>query len=137
MPDGKHAILLAGALALAAACSSGAPVAAGLHQHATAVTVIVTEGGLLPAATVRIPEFATVVWRNDTKAPMQVDVEAASCGWCETVFGFTDVAGSARAVAVPAGGVATLCFHAPGTHAFLVDLGSVRLRGVVEVGGAP
>lgn len=117
-----------------AACA-GRPAAPHVHVHATVVTV--SDAGLQPAATVSIPTYATVVWRNGGNAPLQVDIDAAICGDCETVVGFRPRPPGSQAPAIPAGGVATMCFHDAGTFAFTATLADRTHRGTITVGGAP
>lgn len=120
-------------LVLAAACSA-APVVDG-HRHRHTVTLTVGETAMLPAAEVAIPAFATVIWRNDGKVPIVVEVEAAACNACETVLGFAATEHGVRSVAIPPQGVATLCFHDAGRFSFLARGNGADQHGTIVVGG--
>ncbi len=120
---------------LLAACGA-APEPAG-HVHRVTTTVTVTDDGLLPAATVTIPVFSTVVWRNRGTHPLAVKVEATACPSCDTVFGFVTGEDGARSVSLEPGAVATLCFHGQGSFPFVARVGDHEHRGVIEVGGMP
>lgn len=120
-------------LLLLAACASPAPIQD--HTHRITTTVTITDAALLPAATVPIPVFSTVVWRNRSSAPAEIAVTAATCGTCETVMGFAPGDGGARSVAVAPGAVATLCFHQPGSYPFTASTGGQQLQGTIVVRG--
>lgn len=129
-------LLAAACAALLAACGS-APEPEPTHTHRITTTVTVTDEALLPAAAVTIPAFSTVVWRNRTAQDLSIELEAAACPSCETVYGFVAGPNGARAATIGAGAVATLCFHSPGSFPFVARFGSREHRGTVEVGGAP
>lgn len=122
-------------LTLAAACGTG-PEPKG-HVHRFSSTVTVTDDALLPHATVVIPAFSTVVWRNRATKEMAIELEAAACPSCDTVYGFTAGSNGARSATIAPGAIATLCFHAPGTFPFVARTNGKELRGAIEVGSAP
>lgn len=119
------------------ACGSAPPAG---HQHLTAATVTVTETALEPSAEVRIPPFATVVFRNG-RAQGAVDVQLArdlgTCRGCSTTLRFLAEDHAAVARDLPPGAFATICFHDVGRFPFVVRDGGSERRGTVIVGGAP
>lgn len=122
---------------LLASCASTAPVPTSQpHQHRHTTTVTIAADGLRPGAEVRIPAFSTVVWRNQAEADATVEVLAAACPECETVLGFAPSPRGARSAAIAPGGLTTLCFHDPGSFAFVVAVGGVERRGTLVVGSA-
>ncbi len=74
------------------------------------------------------------MWRNGGGGPLQVDIDAAACGECETVLGFHPGEHGARSVAIAPGSVATICFHDQGVFPFVARLGGNGLRGTIRVG---
>lgn len=134
LPSACRAFGLLG-LAVAAACGAG-PEPKG-HVHRFSTTVTVTDDALLPHATVTIPAFSTVVWRNRSAHEMSIELDAATCPSCDTVYGFTAGPSGARAATIAPGAIATLCFHAPGTFPFVARTNGKDLRGAIEVGSAP
>jgi hypothetical protein len=127
----------ASALAVLAAACAAAPPAAPSHLHAHARTLTVTDAAILPGPDVRIPAFATVVWRNGGSTPMQVALDAAPCRECATVLGFAAADGGAATGPIAPQDIAALCFHEPGEFAFVVRRGAVAHRGTIAVGGRP
>lgn len=123
------------ALALVASCAATADHSAD-HTHRITTTVTVTDAAILPTAEVEIPVFSSVVWRNRGSAPLEVAIEATSCGTCETVLGFAPADHGVRSVAIAPGSVATICFHELGRFAFVTKIGGNERRGEIVVGGA-
>jgi hypothetical protein len=129
-----HATALTVALAVCAI--NDAPVQSPMdHGHRFTTTVTVTDTELRPAPSIDIPAFSTVVWRNRSSQPLQVEVDAVTCGSCETVLGFQPSDAGARSLTIAPGSVATLCFHAAGRFHYVAHVGSNDLDGSIEVGG--
>jgi hypothetical protein len=128
----RTAPLLAAAVA---ACAAAPPPVAIAHQHRVATTVTVTDDAILPAARVVIPRMSSLVWRNAGSAPLEVSIAAATCGGCDTVFGFRPVAEGSRCTAIAPGAVAAICFHEDGTFPFTARSGGRERTGEVVVGG--
>lgn len=87
-------------------------------------------------AVASIPVGGTVLFRNaDPTAFIQLSVHGdfASCAPCATVTAFQCLAHGALAGCIQPGGVATLCFHAPGRYPIRVAGGSQTLKGYVDV----
>lgn len=106
------------------------------HSHRITTTVTVTDAALLPAATVAIPAFSSVVWRNRGSQPLEVAIDGTSCGTCETILGFAPAEHGVRSVAIAPGAVASICFHEVGKFPFVTRLGGAERRGEIVVGGA-
>lgn len=121
-----------------AGCTTHTDFAEGLgdHAHRITTTVTVTDTEVLPTASVDIPVLSTVVWRNRGTRPLQIDIEATSCGSCETVMGFEATTNGARSLAIAPGSVATICFHTVGEFPFVAQGGERRHTGVIRVGAA-
>jgi hypothetical protein len=105
------------------------------HRHRVTTTLTVTADTVLPADEVRIPVMSTLVWRNRTDQPLQIDIDAAACNQCDTVLGFAPAAAGARAVALAPNGIATLCFHDAGVFAYTTRSGDRVRRGTIRVEG--
>ena len=105
------------------------------HSHRGTTTLTVTAAAILPATEVRIPVMSTLVWRNRTDRPLQIDIAAAACNECDTVLGFTAAGSGARAINLPPGGIATLCFHDPGVFAYATRSGDSVRDGTIRVEG--
>ena len=103
------------------------------HSHRGTTTLTVTAAAILPAPEVRIPVMSTLVWRNRTDRPLQIDIAAAACNQCDTVLGFSTAGSGARAINLPPGGVATLCFHEPGVFAYATRSGDSVHEGTIAV----
>jgi hypothetical protein len=127
------------ALLLLSSCTAApaSPSLALSHRHRITTTLTVTEAAVLPSNDARIPVMSTLVWRNHTGQPLQIDIAAAACNDCDTVLGFTAAAAGARAIALAPGGVATLCFHDPGSFAYVTRTGSLVHDGTVHVEARP
>ena len=123
-------------LAIVASCASPEPPRAD-HVHRFTTTVTVTDGAILPAADFTIPAFSSVVWRNRGSAPLEVTIQAASCGTCETVLGFQPQPQGVRSVAIQPGAVASICFHTVGKFPFAAKVGDREQRGAITVAEAP
>lgn len=136
MPNHSPLPLFLVALALVASCAANPGSVDGDHTHRVTTTVTVTDQAILPTANVEIPAFSSVVWRNRGSAPLEVAIEATSCGTCETVLGFAPAAHGVRSVAIAPGSVATICFHEVGRFPFVTRIGSDERRGEIVVGGA-
>ncbi|MEZ6038402.1 MAG: hypothetical protein R3F29_13040 [Planctomycetota bacterium] len=120
--------------AAVAACSSAPPQPPAPNRpHLHTATVSITGEALLPAAKVSVPAMSTVVFRNRTAQPFAVDIDQVVCQRCDTVLGFEPAGGGARCDTGAAHGVATLCFHDPGTFPFVVTVGDRTFDGIVEV----
>lgn len=134
----KHSplpLFLVGA-AMAASCAVRPDTAAD-HSHRVTTTVTVTDAAILPAATLAIPAFSTVVWRNRGSRPLEIAIEATSCGVCDTVLGFHQAEHGVRSVAIAPGSVASICFHDVGNFPFIARSGGDERHGAIVVGGAP
>jgi hypothetical protein len=127
-------VLLAAA-AVAAGCGSAPPDGSAEHRHRTTTTLTVTDDAILPSARVVIPTFSSVVWRNRASVPLEVTIDATTCGRCDTVLGFTPSPNGARCTAIAPGSVASICFHADGTFPFKTRLGGSERTGEIVVGG--
>ena len=115
--------------------STPGPQPTGLsHRHRITTTLTVTADSVLPASEIRIPVMSTLVWRNRTDLPLQIDIASAACNQCDTVLGFTKVGTGARAIALAPGGIATLCFHDAGVFAYTTQSGDRVLEGTIAVG---
>lgn len=123
-------------LLFSASCSSPPPAVAD-HRHRTTTTLTITAAAVLPMATVTIPAWSSVVWRNRGDQPLEVSIRAAACPACETVMGFAAAADGARSIAIAPGAVASICFHDVGTFPFVATLGGVTHRGEIRVAEAP
>lgn len=134
-PPARRPIAALLTTALLASCGAAPEPIGHVHRFTTMVTV--TDQALLPAASVSIPAFSTVVFRNRSAHTMSIEIESAACPSCDTVLGFAAGANGARSTDIAPGAVATLCFHAPGTFPFLAHVGGTEHRGKIEVGGAP
>lgn len=103
------------------------------HVHRITTTVSISDAAVLPHVDEIIPVLSTVVWRNQGQAPLRIDVQAVSCGKCETVLGFRTAAHGAQSVAIAPGAVATLCFHELGVFPYTAQIGGVTHRGTISV----
>ena len=118
------------ALAACAAAPTGDP-----HRHRHTVTLTISDAAVLPAPTVAVPTFATVVWRNSGTSPIEIEVAAATCNECDTVLGFVATDHGVRSVSIPPQGVATHCFHHAGEFAFTTRGNGTEQHGTIQVGG--
>lgn len=122
-------------LVLAAGCATAPP--AGIDPtHRQTTTIRLVDGGLRPAGDVTIPAMSSVVFHNATGRAAVVAIETATCFACETVVGFEPAAGGVRSVSIPPDGVASICFHEPGRHAFAFASAGNDQRGLIAVGAA-
>lgn len=123
-------------LTMLAACSAPPEQTptVGAHDHRVATLVTFTPNGLSPGPEVHIPPMSTVVWRNQLDEPLDIDVVAASCPSCETVYGFVAGHEGAGCRSVGPGAVASLCFHQQGRFPFVGRAGHRELRGTIVVG---
>lgn len=128
--------------ALVAACQSAPP--AGTVPHFATATVTVASQGLLPTNEVRIPTFATVVFKNElTSGDITVQIArpyTPSAG-CTTALGFHSVfqavAEASDSDPVPPQGVVSLCFHHAGSFPYTVKTPAGERVGTIVVGGVP
>ena len=119
-------------------CRSTSPVDPAVpHVHRITTMVSISDADVLPGFDVVIPVQSTVVWRNQGQVPLRIDVQAVSCGKCETVLGFRTAAHGAQSVAIAPGSVATLCFHELGAFPYTAQLGGVTHRGTIAVVEVP
>lgn len=127
-------MVLATAL-LGAACTAPGPAR---DEHFAARTLTITADGILPEPAASLPVFGVLVFRNTTAAPIEIRVAAPfpPCAQCSTVLGFEDDAGQGVARAVPAQGVASLCFHDAGRFQFVVRTAAGERSGAIVVGGS-
>jgi hypothetical protein len=117
-------------------CSSVQP---STHVLAAAETVTVTDGALLPSAELHIPQYASVVFRNERGAgdiEVALDRELGQSQGCATTLHFEAVGHGAVARALPPHGIATICFHEAGTFPFVVRTAAGELHGSIVVGSA-
>lgn len=123
------------AFLLLAACA-----AAPLPQtpHVSSLTVSASENGLRPAGDVAIEQFGTVVFRNARRQgaiEVAIEREFAPSANCSTTLQFAAKGDQSVSLPLDPGGVATLCFHEPGTFPFEIATPEGPLRGTVVVGG--
>ncbi|MCA8956149.1 MAG: hypothetical protein KDC87_08745 [Planctomycetes bacterium] len=108
------------------------------HEHSAAETVTITDGQLLPAAEVSLPTFGTVVFRNARSEAVTIEVDRplGVCSQCSTALGFVADGAQTVAKAIPAHGIASLCFHDAGRFGFVVRGAAGEQRGSIAVGGS-
>lgn len=121
---------------LLAACAAPTPAT----PHVAAETVTITENGLLPGPTIRVPRFGAVLFQNATKTAtceVTVDRPLAPTKACSTTLGFAEHGLRTRTEALPPRGIASLCFHDEGTFPFAVVVDGRSFDGAIVVGGRP
>jgi len=129
----------AGALIIATVLGGCSSVQPSTHVLAAAETVTVTDGALLPSNELHLPQYGSVVFRNGRGSgdiEVALDRELGASQRCATTLHFEAVGHGAVARALPPHGIATICFHEPGTFPFVVRSAGGELRGTVVVGGA-
>jgi hypothetical protein len=137
MPNHTPLPLFLVAMALIASCATAPDQPLADHVHRITTTVTVTDSAILPAPTVAIPAFSSVVWRNRGSQPLEVSIAATVCGQCETVLGFQNAERGVHSVAIAPGSVASLCFHKAGKFPFVAKVGATEQHGEIVVGGGP
>jgi hypothetical protein len=96
--------------------------------------------GLLPTGEVRIPTFATVVFKNELASgdiTVQIARPYAPSAGCTTALGFHALAEASDTDPVPPQGVVSLCFHDAGSFRYSVKTPTGERKGTIVVGGAP
>jgi ABC-type transporter lipoprotein component MlaA len=119
-------------LAILGACS----VAPTAHPDRSAsVTLTLTAAGLQPQPNVRLPQFGTLVFRNQRGEPVDVSVARpfAPSANCSTALHFAADGAMSVAHGVRGDNLASLCFHEAGTFPFVISDGKTQWRGIVEV----
>lgn len=127
--------LLAWLLPLSACGSTGQ--LAGAPPHSATSLVTVTGEGLKPSGRVRIPAFATVVFKNGLERDdvvVRVACNFAESEHCATSLRFHCDGGAAVSDPIPPQAIAARCYHEAGSYPFSVRTPAGELNGTVEVG---